>query len=145
MTVKTRSPQKQEVHQLLIEKVVIHFWREGYMIAADHEDYRSELLRPIKGYTPDIIALKDKEDWFVIEVETLETYNTTHARDQLTAFHKFGPTILVIPSLLWFQQQYDSKSDIFDLLREWGLNDIQVAICDPLEGDFKFIEPIISH
>ena len=82
-----RTTAKDTLHDAEVTLQAILYTNKNYSVAADIGGY----LQPDKigGYIPDLIATKGVET-IIIEVETEETVNSTHAKAQAQAFQAWA-------------------------------------------------------
>lgn len=78
-----RTTANQTRHDAEVTRLAILYTNQNYSVAADIAGY----MRPHKigGHIPDLIATKGVAT-IIIEVETVESVNSTHAKKQKVAF-----------------------------------------------------------
>ena len=82
-----REKNAQSVHDTLIAKMAKDFQERGFTVMADHVEGHCQPAN-INGYIPDLIASKDGR-YLIYEIETRDTVNSKHAKDQKEAFERF--------------------------------------------------------
>jgi hypothetical protein len=86
MAASKRSPANQTRHDEEVKSITDDYKARGYVVQADVDNY----TRPaaISGYVPDVWAkLEELEE--VVEVETVDSINTDHAKRQDLAFRNW--------------------------------------------------------
>ena len=77
-----RTPQGQSIHDSIFSARALQLAAEGNRVWADVQGYPQP--QAVFGYIPDITANGNRN--LISEVETSDTYTSTHTRDQLKAF-----------------------------------------------------------
>ena len=80
-----RTPSNQTKHDKKVKSIADDYKDRGYVVQADLKDY--PLPESIGGYRPDVRArLKNIGYEVVVEVETTDSVDSDHAKNQAAAF-----------------------------------------------------------
>lgn len=133
-----RSADSQINHNNMVRYIANDLASRGYSVFADHINWPRGSFCEISGYIPDITAT-DTECSLIFEIETCQTYNDDHTREQLTAFDKKGGTYIIIPPVCSRDNKdYDPVAEVKQNLQNWGLFLVRVGTCDPLTGKIDY-------
>ena len=95
----TREPDAQTVHNIEVVRLAKKYEEEGYDVYADVPLPGYEKPAQINGHIPDIIAIKNQQQSsgefavvgvVIVEVETDDSKNSQHARQQERAFSGYA-------------------------------------------------------
>lgn len=93
-----RKAQEQTEHDGIVKARVQQMYPEYQLINADIPGYTQPAI--IGGYRPDIIAKKknvlSQKGMVISEIETANSYNIDHTREQLKAFRKISGAALEV-------------------------------------------------
>jgi len=94
-----RTPRSQSIHDSMVSARARELAAEGDRIWADVQGYPQP--QAVFGYIPDIIANGSRP--LISEVETSDTYSSSHTRDQLKVFDSAGNYFLevVVPKSVY--------------------------------------------
>ena len=89
-----RSAHSQSAHDIAVRFAATEFEQKGYQVQADVRGYEKPDL--INGHLPDVVATQLKFthgqtpffEKVIIEVETVDSKHTAHARAQAAAFQR---------------------------------------------------------
>ncbi|GAA2775392.1 MULTISPECIES: hypothetical protein [Bacillati] len=100
-----RLNEAQSVHNRMVRSTAEQLVREGFEVFADHIGWSGGTPIEVDGYRPDIIAIKNRQ-MYLLEVETMDSYNKEHCISQISAFSKALPETHVILPAGYMSTQY---------------------------------------
>jgi hypothetical protein len=141
-----RKELSQSTHDSAVFALASILEANGFTVLADHQDWYAKpvQLKDMKN-VPDIFAMKKHPnsphvERYFFEIETIDSYQSRHALDQLTEFNAWGENgistywVIVCRTIPWL---YFKREKAAALIERYSLGFVQLAHFDPTNNRFE--------